>query len=241
MNVELIYDSSCPNVEATRVALRRAFAKLGNPPRWTEWERSAPDSPAYAGNYGSPTILVDGQDIVQDKPSGESCRVYAGSLGMHGGVPPLDKIVEALNRAPGGSGSSGLFAAVPTTGVFLLPIGTCPACWPAYAAFLSSLGLGFLLSERYLLPVAGIFLVATLAAFTYRASARRGYGPFLVGVASATIAVVGKFFLASAPILSLGLVGLFAAAVWNAWPRRQVAPCHRYTSDELDPQQEVSE
>ena len=225
MTVELLYDQSCPNVEATRAALLRAFAKFGRPPRWTEWERSAPDSPAYARTYGSPTILVDGRDIVQDKPSGESCRVYAGASGMLGGVPPLDKIVEALNHSAAASGISGLFAAVPTTGAFLLPIGACPACWPVYAAFLGPLGLGFLLSERYLLPVAGIFLVVTLAAFTYRASARRGYGPFLVGVASATMTVVGKFFLASAPILSLGLVGLFAAAVWNAWPRRQIGPC----------------
>ena len=141
MNVELIYDQSCPNVEATRVALLRAFAKLGRPPRWTEWERSAPDSPAYARTHGSPTILVDGQDIARDKPSGESCRVYLGAMGTLGGVPPLDKIVDALIRTPGGPGSSGLFAAVPTTGALLLPIGTCPACWPAYVAFLGPLGL----------------------------------------------------------------------------------------------------
>lgn len=240
MNVELIYDRSCPNVEATRAALLRAFAKLGQAARWTEWERSAPDSPAYACTYGSPTILVDGQDIVPDKPSGESCRVYSGAMGMHGGVPPIDKIVDALNRPPAASGFSGLFAAVPTTGAFLLPIGTCPACWPVYAAFLGPLGLGFLTQERYLLPVAGVFLVATLAAFAYRARARRGYGPFVIGVASATIAVVGKFFIVSAPILSLGLAGLFAAAVWNALPRRRVAACSRCTSHEYDRQQEVS-
>ncbi len=225
MNVELIYDLSCPNVEATRAALLRAFAKLDRPPHWTEWERSAPDSPAYARTYGSPTILVDGQDIVQDKPSGESCRVYAGASGTLGGVPPLDKIVEALIQPTAVSRFKGLFAAVPAAGTFLLPIGTCPACWPAYSAFLGTLGLGFLLSERYLLPVAGVLLVATFAAFIYRADVRRGYGPFFVGVASATIAVIGKFFLASAPILSLGLVGLFAAAVWNAWPRRKIGPC----------------
>jgi len=241
VNVELIYDSSCPNVESTRAALLGAFAKLGRPPRWTEWERSAPGSPAYARTYGSPTILVDGQDIVQDKPSGESCRVYAGVMGTLRGVPPLDTIIEALIQPTSVSGSSGLFAAVPTTGAFLLPIGACPACWPAYSAFLSPLGLGFLLAEWYLLPVAGVFLVATLAAFAYRASTRRGYGPFLIGLASATIAVVGKVLFSSALILYLGLAGLFAAAVWNAWPRRKIAPCPRCTSPELDPQQEASE
>jgi hypothetical protein len=241
MTVELIYDQSCPNVEATRAALLRAFAKLGRPPRWTEWERSARDSPAYARTYGSPTILVDGQDIARDKPSGESCRVDSGVMSTLSGVPPLDKIVDALIQPTAVSRFRGLFAAVPTAGTFLLPIGTCPACWPAYSAFLGPLGLGFLLSERYLLPVAGVFLVATLAAFAYRASVRRGYGPFLVGVASATIAVAGKFLFPSALILYLGLAGLFAAAVWNAWPRRRIAPCPRSTSREFDPQQEASE
>ena len=240
MNVELIYDQSCPNVEATRATLLRAFAKLGRPPRWTEWERSAPDSPAYVRAHGSPTILVDGQDIVRDKPSGASCRVYVGAMGVLGGVPPLDKIVDALIHTSGGSGSSGLFAAVPTTGAFLLPIGTCPACWPAYAAFLGPLGLAPLFSERYLLPLAGALLVATLMALVYRARTRRGYGPFLVGLSSAASAIVGKFVFPSALILYLGLTGLFAAAVWNAWPRRRIASCTRGAPHEFDPQQEAS-
>ncbi len=241
MNVELIYDQSCPNVEATRAALLRAFAKLGRPPRWTEWERSAPDSPAYARTHGSPTILVDGQDIARGKPSGESCRIYLGAMGTLGGVPPLDEIVDALIRTPGGSGSSGLFAAVPTTGALLLPIGTCPACWPAYAAFLGPLGLGPLLSEKYLLPLAGALLVATLMALAYHARDRRGHAPFLVGLAGATCAIVGKFLFPSAVILYLGLTGLFAAVVWNAWPRRRMAPFVRCTSAEFDSQQEALE
>jgi hypothetical protein len=31
--------------------------------------------------------------------------------------------------------------------------GVCPACWPAYAGILGSLGLGFLLDSTSLLPV----------------------------------------------------------------------------------------
>jgi hypothetical protein len=34
--------------------------------------------------------------------------------------------------------------AVPGIGLSLLPKIACPACWPAYAGLLSSLGLGFL-------------------------------------------------------------------------------------------------
>lgn len=42
---------------------------------------------------------------------------------------------------------------LPGVTVSLLPKLMCPACWPAYAGLLSSLGLGFLISARYLLPL----------------------------------------------------------------------------------------
>ncbi len=46
------------------------------------------------------------------------------------------------------------FAAVlPGVGASLLPKLTCPLCWPAYAGLLTTLGLGFLMSERYLFGV----------------------------------------------------------------------------------------
>jgi len=42
---------------------------------------------------------------------------------------------------------------IPGVGVSLLPKLACPLCWPAYAGLLTSLGLGFLISAKYLLPV----------------------------------------------------------------------------------------
>jgi hypothetical protein len=43
--------------------------------------------------------------------------------------------------------------AIPAALASTLPVLGCPLCWPAYAALLSSLGLGFLVYERYLLPL----------------------------------------------------------------------------------------
>ncbi len=43
--------------------------------------------------------------------------------------------------------------ALPSVGVSILPKLACPACWPAYAGLLSSVGLGFLISTVYLLPL----------------------------------------------------------------------------------------
>ncbi len=37
--VELIYNTNCPNVVATREQLLRAFARVGLPPQWKEWDQ----------------------------------------------------------------------------------------------------------------------------------------------------------------------------------------------------------
>jgi len=52
--------------------------------------------------------------------------------------------------------------AVPGVGVSLLPKVICPFCSPAYAAVVSSLGLGFLMDTTYLLPITVAFLALAL-------------------------------------------------------------------------------
>ncbi len=52
--------------------------------------------------------------------------------------------------------------ALPSVGFSMLPKLACPACWPAYAGLLTSLGLGFLVSAAYLLPLTVAFLFLTL-------------------------------------------------------------------------------
>src|SRR5258708_12119466 len=47
---------------------------------------------------------------------------------------------------------------IPGAAISLLPILACLLCWPAYAALLSSLGLGFLGNSAYLLPLTGALL-----------------------------------------------------------------------------------
>ena len=89
--------------------------------------------------------------------------------------------------------------AVPGIGVSVLPKLACPACWPAYAGLLTSIGLGFLISVRYLLPLTIAFLVLALAAMLFRASDRRGHGPFLLAVLAASGVLLGKFAWDSDP------------------------------------------
>ena len=95
---------------------------------------------------------------------------------------------------------------------------TCPACWPAYAGLLSSLGFGFLLEIKYLLPLTIIFLLLALGSLLFRAATRRGYGPFAMGLVSALIILIGKFHFHSDVSLYGGVALLVAASLWNAWP-----------------------
>lgn len=98
MKVVLIYDADCPNVAVTRSLLIEAFTKTGTSARWWEWERNTPGTPAHAKKYGSPTILVDGQDVAgMDPGTGEaSCRVYRAQDGSLSRTPTLEMISAVL-------------------------------------------------------------------------------------------------------------------------------------------------
>jgi hypothetical protein len=96
--VDLLYFPSCPNIPAAREQLTRAFAALDLPAKWTEVDVSAEDAAEQVRGYGSPTILVDGKDVMGEPPSdGSTCRVYVASDLR--GAPPLDVLVAALGAA----------------------------------------------------------------------------------------------------------------------------------------------
>ena len=134
--VELIYDADCPNVAAAREALMRGFAAAGVTPRWSE--HLSAEGPAYARGLGSPTVLVDEQDVsAGSEPSPESCcRLYETDDRRLVGVPEVDTIARALAEAvarpaPGISEAPpswrSSLGALPAVGAALLPKVACPA------------------------------------------------------------------------------------------------------------------
>jgi mercuric ion transport protein len=225
-SVELIYDSGCPNVAVARAQLLQAFAEAKLPPRWREWERGASGSPRYVRDYGSPTVLVNGRDVAPETHTqgADRCRIYCDGGALQR-VPPVAAITSALRatHASRQSRMSAAFAALPAVGLALLPKLTCPACWPAYAALLSALGLGFVDYTPYLLPLTGVFLAVTLFALSYGAKSHRGYRPLLFGMFASAIVILGKFFFDSDPVVYAGVGLLVIAALWNSWPVRQSA------------------
>lgn len=233
MRVELIYDADCPNVNEARKQLLLAFTETCIEARWQEWERGAPESPAYASSYGSPTILIDGEDVAGISPTegADCCRIYQDGKGGLGGVPPVDSIARKLRESSRKSPDENVgtepkrgflrstLALFPGIGVILLPGLTCPACWPAYAGLLTSLGVGFFNYTPYLLPFTIVFMILAVSTLAYRARKRRGYKPFVTGTLAAVLVMIGKFLIASIALTYVGIALLIAASVWNAWPQ----------------------
>ena len=115
--------------------------------------------------------------------------------------------------------------ALPSVGISMLPKLACPACWPAYAGLLSSVGLGFLISTVYLLPLTAVFLILTVAALLFRANKRRGYGPFALGLVAGSTVLLGKFAWESKLTMYSALGLLVVTSLWNAWPTGEAAIC----------------
>jgi len=108
---------------------------------------------------------------------------------------------------------------MPGVVVSLLPSLACPLCWPAYAALVSSLGLGFLVSSTYLLPLTGALLAVAVVGLGLQIKLK-GYGPFVLGLLSAAIILPGKFLLESNAITYAGAAILVIASAWSLVPSR---------------------
>jgi mercuric ion transport protein len=218
MKIELVYDSNCPNIERARENLRLAIKQSGMKTGWQEWERSDPDIPGHLVNYGSPTILVNGKDIITNTPDSqsESCRLYQDINGQLQGVPPVEAIAKAITSKPSGitrSRFGGFMAGLAAVGVALLPKIACPICWPAYAGLLSAVGLGFLIQGNNFLIVSMIFLGLALAVFALRGKNRHNFMPFWPAFVGVFLIIPGKFLWNNMLMFYAGAVFLTVAII----------------------------
>jgi hypothetical protein len=103
VNVELLWWEGCPSTERALEAVREALAELGLPDVQVHTREIATEDDAReAGFVGSPTILIDGADLVpaaDEEQIGLSCRVYRRRDGRVSPIPDPDDLREALARA----------------------------------------------------------------------------------------------------------------------------------------------
>ncbi len=135
----------------------------------------------------------------------------------------------------------GLSATLPGVGAALLPQLSCPACWPAYTALLSSLGVGFINYSPWLLPGTLALLMLAVIMLFVQARKQGAYVTFFVGFAAAVLIGVGKFVLAADLAVYSGAVLLFLVSLYNAWPKKngQANSCSTCEADNAEPQRFV--
>ena len=111
-------------------------------------------------------------------------------------------------------------APLPGALLSLVPSIACPACLAAYAGVLSTLGVGFLLNERVLLPLIGAFLAMGIASIAWSTRSHGRVGP-LVATVIGTLGVISARVIWNIPtVLYASVAMLVIASFWNLWLKR---------------------
>ena len=103
MNVELLWWEGCPSTERALTAVREALTDLALEDVEVRMREVRSDADAEDSRFvGSPTILIDGVDLVPaaaDEQIGLSCRIYRRRDGRVSPIPDPDDLREALREA----------------------------------------------------------------------------------------------------------------------------------------------
>lgn len=100
MKVQVLYIDECPNWQQAGALTRRALDAIGMTAVPVEFIRISTESEAVSlGFAGSPTINVDGEDLIPSEGStvNLACRVYLGEHGL-AGTPTLSQLTSALRQ-----------------------------------------------------------------------------------------------------------------------------------------------
>jgi hypothetical protein len=107
--VELLWWEGCPSTARARALLAELLAGAGLDPEDIRVAEVVSDEDAERlGFVGSPTIRIDGRDVVPpypDEPPALSCRVYRLRDGRASPIPDPEDIREAIRGALGATGS----------------------------------------------------------------------------------------------------------------------------------------
>ncbi len=89
--IDLVYFEGCPNASQARDNLREAVEASNKDLTWSEWDLMEESTPADLRRFGSPTILVNGEDV-----TGESVGTAAMACRADG-VPSVATITERIS------------------------------------------------------------------------------------------------------------------------------------------------
>ena len=89
--IELVYFRGCPHADEARSNLRSVLSSEDRPRRWREWVQGE-TAPSWAERLPSPTVLVEGRNVLGGVPETEAMACAAG------GAPSVESIRRALGE-----------------------------------------------------------------------------------------------------------------------------------------------
>jgi hypothetical protein len=102
-DVELLWWEGCPSTDRALADLREALTELGlEHVELRVTEMRTDEEASTAGFVGSPTVLIDGEDVQPpgaDEPVGLTCRVYHRRDGRISPTPDPEDLRLALRHA----------------------------------------------------------------------------------------------------------------------------------------------
>ena len=109
-------------------------------------------------------------------------------------------------------------------GISTLLVLKCPACIPGAVAFLSALGLGFMITQAVLKSVLVMMLLLTLSGFlfSYMKNHKNIY-PLLLGAIFSIALYISRFhsFDGASYLTYAAVIGLIGTSIWDLWLKSQ--------------------
>ncbi|MGE3760304.1 MAG: MerC family mercury resistance protein [Pseudobdellovibrionaceae bacterium] len=208
--LKLLYFEGCPNANRARQLLSKVGASFEE----VRQDDLTPTDPLKG--YASPTLL-DGEKIVFGSKTGD------GSGGCSLDIPTVDELRARLGGKQFGSRSLSLVGSLGSA----ITVGLCPVCIPAIGAFLSAIGLGFLVKETVLQPLLIGFLGITLfGLFWSFLKEHKRIWPFLLGIVMAVGLFVSRYIYMGATANSVlmygSIAGIIGVSFWNVQLKKKV-------------------
>jgi len=226
--IELIYDSDCPNVDTARANLKQALVNLSFDTDWTEWERTQASAPAYVQRYGSPTVLIDGNPIGKTgvNEEGNSCSIYLDEHGKIAYIPSVNQMRSAIQKAILKRKARPIMGIISSSGSgisALIPVISCPLCWPAYTSLLAALGIGFFNYSSYLIPLLISFIGFVGFSLWRDYHFHKRIIPFLFALFGGASVIFAKIIYSYNLLLYTGIACLVVASIINIFYVKKMA------------------
>jgi len=101
-------------------------------------------------------------------------------------------------------------------------VGLCCAGFPLVLAFLTGIGLGFLINDFVLFPILFVALGFMFYSLYYNKKKHLSLAPIFLAIISAVLLIVGIFFR---PVIWIGIIGMFISSIWDYTLVRRCKKC----------------